>query len=262
MMRRLLLGFLLALGATVVKGQTPAATERLPAYRARLLGVYDARTGDVIAGAEVIDVLSKTKAVTTTTGTVTLAFLPDGGSMVRVQKIGYTPSTTVIPISPADTLPFTVLLEPAAQTLPAVISTDSAPNHISPGLRAFEERRRTGVGRFLGPAELRKNDNRKMTDLIRGLGVQVQCDRKQRPIPCYAVSNRQLSQYAMRGGSCPYDVYIDGTRIMNLDSRDLERIAVNETGAVEAYAGPASIPPAYNQTGSSCGVLLFWTRER
>ena len=30
--------------------------------------------------------------------------------------------------------------------------------------------------------------------------------------------------------------------------------------AVEAYAGPASIPVEYNPLGSACGVILFWTR--
>jgi hypothetical protein len=54
-------------------GQTSAP---LPAYRARLLGVFNAQTGDPIEGAEVFDVFSKTKALTTATGTITLSFLP------------------------------------------------------------------------------------------------------------------------------------------------------------------------------------------
>ena len=32
--------------------------------------------------------------------------------------------------------------------------------------------------------------------------------------------------------------------------------------AVEFYAGGATIPVQHNKTGSNCGVLLLWTRER
>jgi hypothetical protein len=233
-----------------------AQTATTPTYRSRLLGVYNAQTGDVIEGADVVDVLSKTKAVTTATGTVSLAFLPDGGSTVRVQKIGFEPFTGVIAISPADTLPFTVLLEPITATLPTVVTKDSARAFISPNLQAFEERRRAGFGRFITPAELRKNEHRKMTDLIRALGVQVLCNRSapfQTSPPCYAVSTR--------AGTCALDVFYDGILFRDPQQRDLERIFTTEVGAVEVYNG-ATTPPQYNGRGSGCGVVLFWTRER
>ena len=82
----------------------------VPAYRARLLGVYDADTGQPIEGAEVVDVLSHASSLTSKTGTVALVFLPDSGSMIRIQKIGYQPTTMVAAISPADTVPITVIL--------------------------------------------------------------------------------------------------------------------------------------------------------
>ena len=31
--------------------------------------------------------------------------------------------------------------------------------------------------------------------------------------------------------------------------------------AIEFYGGAASAPVPYNKTGSSCGVMLLWTRE-
>ena len=43
---------------------------------------------------------------------------------------------------------------------------------------------------------------------------------------------------------------------------DLEKLAVSDYAAVEFYSGPATIPAEYNKTGSSCGVLLFWMRDR
>ena len=240
-----------------------SANAPLARYRSRLLGVFNAQTGDPLEGAEVLDVLNKTKALTTTTGTVTLSFLPDGGTMVRVQKIGFAPYTNVIAISEADTVPVTVMLTPVATTLPTVVTKDSAPHYVSPGLQAFEERRRTSVGgKFVTEAQLRKSNNRTMTNVLREIGIPVRCV-KVFPFPCFASSSRQGSKYVVIGGGpCDYEVYLDGNRISMIDARDLEIIKVSEIGAVEAYMGPASIPQQYNATGSACGALLFWSRER
>jgi hypothetical protein len=164
-----------------IRAQTPPATGNpgAPAkvnyaYRYRLLGVYDAVSGEPVEGVEVADVLSGTKALTTKTGTVSLLFLPDGGSLVRLRKLGYEVQTMTVAISPADTAPITVVLVPATQ-LPTVVVTDSAPSYISPGLRTFEDHRKTGMGQYVTEAEFRKGENRTMANLLsaRFSGLQV-----------------------------------------------------------------------------------------
>jgi hypothetical protein len=232
----------------------PSTMVSVPAYRARLLGVYDADTGEPIEGAEVADALTHASALTSKTGTVALLFLPDSGSLVRIQKIGYQPATMVVAISPADTVPITVVLSHVAQALPTVVTKETGRKAISPGLQAFEERRRFNTGTFITEAELRKSDDRKMQDVIRGAGVLIQCTRRG-PYMCFAVSSREL------GGSCRFDVYLDGIRVMDA-SRDLDKMQVNEYGGIEIYKGPATIPAQYNMTGSACGVILMWTREK
>jgi hypothetical protein len=72
------------------------------AYRGRLLGVYDGETGNPVEGVRVSDVLSGTSAMTTATGTVSLAFVPDGGGLVRLQRLGYETQTTFVSISPRE----------------------------------------------------------------------------------------------------------------------------------------------------------------
>jgi hypothetical protein len=233
------------LSATSAMAQTP-----------RLIGVYSAASGEPIEGVEVLDMESKTSALTTKTGTVSLSFLPNGTSLLRMRKLGYESFTTVVTISPSDTLPVTVLLKPTVQTLPTVVSKDSAPKHLSPGLRDFEERRRSGIhGSFVGEDEMRKQDDKRITWFVRQFpGVKVGC----RNSVCTATATRVQSKYAIMGGACLVDIYVDGAL---WSEPDLEKLRVDEFAAMEHYAG-ASIPTQYNKTGSMCGVLLLWRRER
>ena len=231
-------------------------------YRARIVGVFDFSTGAPIIGAEVTDMASGTMALTTRTGTVSLAFLPDGGSTVRVRKVGYTPITQFMAISPADTVPLTLMMTPTTTVLPTVVTRDSAPRYISPALRGFEERRKTGIGHFIPEAELRKSDSRQMVDVLRMLpGVTIKCSPRLQPDrQCFAVG-RQSAEHPLISGSgpCKYKTYIDGLVIADLN---LSQMDVSQYAAVESYGGAATIPPIYNVTGGACGVLLFWTRER
>lgn len=262
MMRKpttLLAAAMLAAAVLDAGAQEPESST-LPRYRYRLLGVYNAQTGDPVAGAEVMDVLNKNKSLTSATGTVTLSFLPEGGTMVRIQKIGFTPETNVIAISESDTVPVMIMLKPMATALPAVLTTETARKYTSPALNAFEERRLKGFGKFITEEKLRKNDSRSMTNLVREIGVMVTCEKRP-PYGCYAASHRQASKNVLMGGSCSFDMYYDGVPMAN-EQRNLNEIRVNEIGAVESYNGPSQIPPQFNKTGSVCGVILFWSREK
>jgi hypothetical protein len=238
-----------------------AAGAQTAAYRQRILGVFDAQSGEPLEGVEVSDLLTNTSALTTKTGTVTLAFLPEGGTLVRIRKIGYTSTTMMVAISPADTVPITVLLATTAQTLPTVVTNDSAPRYVSARLRQFEERRSRGVGHFITEDELRKNDSHLLRDVVRRLpGLQIKCISKGvKRGECYATSFRQQSARVSLGGECPVKVYIDGASI---GDNDLSKLDVNHFAGIEYYSGGSTIPPQYNTTDSSCGVMLLWTRER
>jgi hypothetical protein len=105
------------IGSSVIataEAPVTAPGDSIPLYRARLLGVYDDKTGDPLEGVEVIDITTGTKAVTTSTGTVSLMYLPDGGGTVRLKKPGYREITIDIVISPATVAPVTATLVPVS----------------------------------------------------------------------------------------------------------------------------------------------------
>ena len=258
----------------VMQAQTPPATSSPPAkvnyaYRYRLLGVYDAVSGEPVEGVEVADVLSGTKSLTTRTGTVSLLFLPDGGSLVRLRKLGYEVQTMTVAISPADTAPITIVLVPATQ-LPTVVVTDTAPRYMSPGLRTFEDHRKSGMGQYVTEAEFRKGDNRTMANLLssRFSGLQTVNRRS----ATYLVSSRvQCSGPALlaKCGSpnCFVTVYVDGVRTFDASmgvqaAPDFAHLSPVEYAAAEFYSGGAALPDGISPTNSNCGTLLLWTRER
>src|SRR5206468_3403657 len=90
----------------------PMTTEQpvIPAYRLRLLGLFDQSTGDPIEGAWVTDMTTGTKARTTATGTVSLVFLPEGTTPVRVTKDGFEDLTLGVEISGEVLTPLTLIM--------------------------------------------------------------------------------------------------------------------------------------------------------
>ena len=245
----------------------PAQTV-VPAFRARVLAVYTT-DGDPIEGAEVVDEVTKTSALTTKTGTVSLSFLPEGATLVRVRKVGFVATTMLVSIAPADTLPVMVMLKPGAQELAKVVTTDSAARSISPGLRGFEERSRKGGGYFISAKELRKWDSGPLTPALRTLpGLEVICIRTPGPRTgeCYASNKRAPATSANR--DCPVDIYLDGALYFQAVGasgtfgNDLQRLQTAQFAGVEFYSGMSRVPPEFNKSGARCGVLVLWTRER
>jgi hypothetical protein len=109
------IGFEPGIGSFVSDTTTPRRPVEEPRvapapYRMRLLGVFDETTGDPLAGAMVTDTLSGTSALTTATGTVSLLFLPEGISGVRVTKAGYGEVKVGVSISARDTVPVTLVM--------------------------------------------------------------------------------------------------------------------------------------------------------
>jgi carboxypeptidase family protein len=83
----------------------------LPQYRYRLLGVFDALTGDPIVGAQVVDLTTGSFIQSSATGTVSLVFLSEGTTPVRIRMAGYEDLDIPVEISPDATRPLTLLMQ-------------------------------------------------------------------------------------------------------------------------------------------------------
>ena len=80
-------------------------------FRSRIAGVFDDESGSPVAGVNVVDLKSSTFATTTSSGTVSLAFLPEGTSEISVRRAGYAELRLTVNISPLDTVPLTLVIK-------------------------------------------------------------------------------------------------------------------------------------------------------
>lgn len=261
-MRFVIAGILLSAGA-LLGAQTPRA--------ARLAGVFDEDTGAPLEGVRITELLSGTFATTTSTGTVALTFLRDGGSMVRLQKLGYQMQTLFVAVSPADTAPLTILFKRVTE-LPAVVTRDSAPAFRSPALRGFDERRHDRAGGyFLGEAELRAKDNSTVANVVRALpGMKVLDGRG----ASWLLPTARCNDGTHAG---PPAVYLDGVawtpparadtpHVGRKDDEgaafDLNEFQVYNLAAIEYYPDNTVLPAGLTHSATRCGAIFLWTRER
>jgi hypothetical protein len=246
----------------------PRDTGRAQAYRGRLLGLFDQTTGQPIEGAEVFDVGTGWSAKTTATGTVSLVFLPDGGGLVRIRKVGYAAVFTRVAISPADTAPITLLLSRLTE-LPAVVTNDSTPHLISGNLRGFEERARLKLaGYFINDTLLRKSENRTLSNLIRSQFPGIAVRLRDGPFAAtYFGGDQACAQVFLDG----VPMNSDGVPMNSSGGRgsprkpppfNLNSIQISDLHGVEYYRSGGIVPVEFSSERTGCGALMLWTRER
>ncbi len=275
--RRLLSALLFVFGSThlvgaslsTARGQAPAPTNA--AHHVRILGVYDQDSGAPIEGVRVADILTGTFAATTITGTVALNFLPDGGGLVRLQKIGYLSQTMFVAVTAADTTPLTLVLARVTE-LPTVHTTDAAPHYMSSALRGFEERRHAGQGGyFIGEEVLRNQENSTVGNVVRRFpGMKLVSGAG----ATWLLPTARCNDGTHAG---PPQVYLDGiawTPPVRMDTphlgrRDSEGATFNlddfliaDLAAVEFYPDNSTLPIGLTHNAQRCGALFLWTRER
>jgi hypothetical protein len=224
---------------------TGAATNRPGSSRGgRLLGVFDDETGQPIADAEVVDLFIDGIARTEVHGLVELSHFQSrhDSVAVRVRKLGYTDTAFVVMVGPSDTVPVQINLRKAAVGLPTVTTEAVGASALSMHMQEFEDRRKMGFGKYILPAEMRRNDDRNIKDILIAHGIV-------------------MNPHGCRGS---VKVILNGNPSTTAGEREM---ALRDTGAnfeaVEFYT-PAATPLQFGGTAAqmSCGVVVLWTRER
>ncbi len=97
-------------------------------------------------------------------GAFRVSGIPVGVHLVTVKRVGFAPMMASIDFGVNRSVDQRVLLNPASNTLATVeVNAEGVPT-------VFEERRKTGIGRFMGRAELDKAGGRRLGDVIQQVG--------------------------------------------------------------------------------------------
>jgi hypothetical protein len=202
--------------------------------------------------------------------------LPAGRHVLIIRHIGFAPLVDSVTVADAAMVEREYVLRAQPVRLDSVRITAAEKKYISPGLQEFEERRKQGFGRFIAEDVLRKEEHRQLIDI---LSAQLPNVARFRPDPrnpgkYYISSGRKCGDgpviLSCKGqAACPITLYLDGALIFNAAHEkdpamypDFARYSAMELAGVEYYPGAATVPAKYNMTGSGCGVMLLWTRER
>ena len=239
----------------VANAQLPTdTTHRSPASRGRLLGVYDETSGDPVAGADVIDLLTGDHTQTSATGTVSLWFVRAKGSVVQVRKVGYEPWQAAV--DPSDTTPLTVILKHAVAELPTVLSTAKQDISKDAGARdGFEHRCQAANVSCVRDEVIASHPSTtigdllsKLPGLIPGTGLLMHSTTGGRCAPNYFVDGHEWNSKVM-GGPPIETGTIPGKAPFS--SSDVEK--------VEVYPADA-IRPLRFTGNSNCGTIAIWTK--
>jgi hypothetical protein len=244
---------------TALLAMRSAVAQDAQRERARvvLVGVYDALAGTPIAGADVADLGSGSSGVTPASGIVAFVRADTNGTFVNVRKIGYRSELISVAAGSRDTVPVTVILQPA-QTLPAVVTK------ARPGLRGPADTvRRLELNGFY---ERRLNTGAPSSSFL----TSEKIEKLTLVSDASALSGRAF---------CSSNLYVNGVRVLDMSatsgssktprsrgfrSQPIDQlVSPDEVLAIEFYR-TGDAPVEYNATrpngAPDCGVTLVWTK--
>lgn len=197
------------------------------------------------------------RSVTDASGSYRLARVPEGKQRVTLRRLGYAPVDADLIVEAGKIMERRFAL--AKVTALSEVTTTAS----MAWMKSFDEHRRIGLGVFFTREDLAKQENRRLSDILSGVGGvklvplrgnRVALSSSRRPprldgvTTCYAQIYRDRT--LLYGGR-------EGEPIPNIND-----LVVGDIEAIEYFNGPATTPAEYSGLQSPCGVLVVHTRQR
>ncbi len=243
------------------------------AGQTRIIGVVkEDSTARAIPGVEVTVERSSRQARTDSAGNYVVES-PAGTQVVLFRLVGFRPLRIRVLVKKDEASRVDADLVRdlgGAQPLDPVSVTGRA-RALGIGRDAFGERRALGIGNFVDSTELRRNEGRKLSDVLRGsTTVRIVKYRDQfvdaRGLPRYGPEQWRAVSPTSSDNGCWVSVIYDNVTIYRSGSRtpppDFSReFSVSGLESIEFYRTPAQTPMEFNGPGNDCGVLVLWSRR-
>ena len=227
--------------------------------------VSDDEGGGAISGASVRLRAGEQGTRTDARGRFALDELTPGPNIVEFTQLGYATRTETVEVLPGRVTNVRLSLSPNPLQLDPIVVTVER-REIALQDAGYYNRLEEGFGEFIDRAEIENRAPQEMSDVFSRIpGVELLAD-PDNPLEKYVVlrGGRQASFSSGPYGRCFPRVVLDGLVINRggdepayLD-RMLDPAAI---AGVEVFSTASGVPAQYGGVGSSCGVILIWTRR-
>ena len=219
---------------------TLAQTGQLGSVRGVVRDSRRAPLANAIIDVDGFDGSAKTDAQ----GRFQLSGVPAGSRTLLVRAVGFSPMMMPVEVTEPVGDPINVSLERTV-FLPGVKVTERTT--LPKNLAEFAERRRLGFGMFVDSVTIKQKPTvRSMFEGIQGVRVQGK-----------TVSDLDIFMSATTG-FCTPAIFVDGFRG---DTKLLMALSKESFAGIEVYTRATLAPPKYAALGSTCGVVLVWTKS-
>ncbi len=201
---------------------------------------------------------------TDSVGAWSLPGLAPGAYRLRGVRIGYVETGGELEIAGDTLIEVRLRLAVRAVSLAPLTVVGQPEMEVSPVLRGFYVRMRSGPGRFITRAEIDERHPVRTTDLLRGLpNLRVAS-------PGSGVGGGVASR-GSSSGRCSAVVFVDGMRLtqpviggrgVSVSSVSIdEYVHPGDVEGIEIYRGEADTPAEFLTRWASCGTIVIWTRR-
>jgi len=248
-------------------------------HSVRMIGVYDAQTGEPIPEVQVRDAFSGSFVVTSATGTARLDFITYRGiaAIVELRKMGYEAKQVVVS---QDTASVTEVLTRATQLAP-MVTTETYRLDLDPGLRGgFEQRCEAKLVTCYRDDDLAKHAVGNVADLLIhaygivlgscGTGATISLGRgvadRSRSTQCGKIAMRPLT---IPPAFCSPTIFVDGHEwpatggpAIDLSPGKPSTAALDPTAItkIEVYPSEKPRPLRFQGSDPTCGAVVIWTK--
>ena len=181
---------------------------------------------------------------TDTGGTFRFRNVRVGIHTVEVRSIGKAPVTFAVDVKGDDTVRAEVDLEKITMLDSMLVEGSTVRQGF---VKAYEERKRTGLGRYLDSTEIRK-----FARVQQALSF----------VPNVRSEKKDTIKFGTAIGSCLPNVWIDKEN-WGLEQAVLATLRPDDIMAIEVYTRQGLIPDEFRPRGREmgCGALVVWTRR-
>ncbi|MEO8620987.1 MAG: carboxypeptidase regulatory-like domain-containing protein [bacterium] len=226
-----------------------------------------------IADVEVVVPSLSLRTRTNERGEFRIGDIAPGTHQVIARRFGYGPLDASVSFVANETVDRRIFLTRIAML--DTVSVTARSSARGNGLAAFEERRRKGFGKFIDSTELKKNENRRLGDMMASMqGVTLvappMCSLTGLRYPRCVLSGNARVAFSNRGRGCAMQVLVDGVVIYRSKQEDKDWalmfdlnnfLSVADLAAVEVYRSSTEVPMEYGNGSGPCGVLVLWTKR-